>query len=69
MTVCRFVEFIASAPIWYKIFVTLYLYSIFICRDPSEELVVLLVSDPQLIGIQDELGFPVGTITRWDSDR
>lgn len=63
MTVCRFVEFIASAPVWYK------LYSIIICRDPSEELVVLLVSDPQLIGIQDELGFPVGTITRWDSDR
>lgn len=38
-------------------------------RNPNEELVVLLASDPQLIGIQDEIGFPVGAITRWDSDR
>ncbi|XP_076459885.1 uncharacterized protein LOC143292998 [Babylonia areolata] len=38
-------------------------------RDPQEELVVLFVSDPQLIGIQDEHGFPIGMITRWDSDR
>lgn len=38
-------------------------------RDSGDELVVLLVSDPQLIGIQDELGFPIGSITRWDSDR
>ncbi|KAK7498476.1 hypothetical protein BaRGS_00010136 [Batillaria attramentaria] len=38
-------------------------------RDTNEEVVVLLVSDPQLIGIQDEHGFPIGTITRWDSDR
>ncbi|KAK7112446.1 uncharacterized protein [Littorina saxatilis] len=38
-------------------------------RDPNEELVILFASDPQLIGIQDEHGFPVGAISRWDSDR
>ncbi|XP_025080618.1 cell division control protein 1-like isoform X2 [Pomacea canaliculata] len=38
-------------------------------RNPEEELVILLASDPQLIGIQDEHGFPLGSITRWDSDR
>ncbi|GFR99648.1 metallophosphoesterase 1 [Elysia marginata] len=32
-------------------------------------MVVLFVADPQLIGIQDEMGFPVGSIARWDSDR
>uniref|UniRef100_A0A0B7AH84 Calcineurin-like phosphoesterase domain-containing protein n=1 Tax=Arion vulgaris TaxID=1028688 RepID=A0A0B7AH84_9EUPU len=31
-------------------------------------MVVLLVSDPQLIGIQDEVGFPLGPIIRWDAD-
>lgn len=30
---------------------------------------ILFASDPQLIGIQDEHGFPVGAISRWDSDR
>lgn len=38
-------------------------------RNTNDEVVVLLVSDPQLIGIQDEHAFPVGTISRWDSDR
>ncbi|KAK0043453.1 cell division control protein 1 [Biomphalaria pfeifferi] len=37
-------------------------------RDPGEEMVILLISDPQLIGIQDEIGFPVGMLARWDSD-
>lgn len=30
---------------------------------------ILLVADPQLQGFNGEVGFPVGTITRWDSDR
>ncbi|XP_035826961.1 cell division control protein 1 [Aplysia californica] len=38
-------------------------------RAPTEEMVVLFASDPQLIGVQDELGFPIGSIARWDSDR
>ncbi|RUS82083.1 hypothetical protein EGW08_010160 [Elysia chlorotica] len=38
-------------------------------RNKEEELVILFVADPQLIGIQDEMGFPVGPIARWDSDR
>ncbi|KAK3802027.1 hypothetical protein RRG08_064620 [Elysia crispata] len=38
-------------------------------RNKDEELIVLFVADPQLIGIQDEMGFPVGPIARWDSDR
>ncbi|XP_059143920.1 uncharacterized protein LOC131931214 [Physella acuta] len=40
-------------------------------KSPSErnhEMVILLISDPQLIGIQDEIGFPVGPLARWDSD-
>ncbi|CAG5129770.1 unnamed protein product [Candidula unifasciata] len=37
-------------------------------RNPKEEMVILLVSDPQLIGIQDEIGFPLGPIIRWDAD-
>ena len=30
---------------------------------------LLLVADPQLQGVQGEAGFPLGSITRWDSDR
>ncbi|KAK6170039.1 hypothetical protein SNE40_018526 [Patella caerulea] len=37
--------------------------------DRKKEMVVLLVSDPQLQGIQDEPGFPVGMVARWDVDR
>jgi predicted phosphodiesterase len=37
-------------------------------RNPNEEMVILLISDPQLIGIQDEMGFPLGPIIRWDAD-
>ncbi|BFZ17415.1 hypothetical protein BsWGS_20454 [Bradybaena similaris] len=37
-------------------------------RNPKDEMVILLVSDPQLIGIQDEIGFPLGPIIRWDAD-
>lgn len=32
-------------------------------------MVMLMVSDPQIIGIQEEMGFPVGPLARWDSDR
>ncbi|KAH9505299.1 hypothetical protein Btru_059196 [Bulinus truncatus] len=42
--------------------------SISLDRDQTEEMVILLISDPQLIGIQDEMGFPVGMLARWDSD-
>ncbi|GFO44640.1 metallophosphoesterase 1 [Plakobranchus ocellatus] len=35
----------------------------------EEEMVALFVADPQLIGIQDEMGFPIGALARWDSDR
>ncbi|XP_050390608.1 uncharacterized protein LOC126809839 isoform X2 [Patella vulgata] len=37
--------------------------------DRQKEMVVLLVSDPQLQGIRDEPGFPVGMVARWDVDR
>ncbi|CAL1547258.1 unnamed protein product [Lymnaea stagnalis] len=37
-------------------------------RDSQEEMLILLISDPQLIGIQDEFGFPIGLLARWDSD-
>ncbi len=30
---------------------------------------VLLVADPQLVGLRDEPPWPVGAITRWDADR
>ncbi|KAL3876746.1 hypothetical protein ACJMK2_034543 [Sinanodonta woodiana] len=36
---------------------------------PEKEQVLLLVSDPQLQGYEDEPLFPVGSLTRWDSDR
>jgi len=40
----------------------------FIFRDKLSELRVLLVADPQLVGLRDE--HPVfGAITRWDCDR
>ncbi|XP_033739650.1 metallophosphoesterase 1-like [Pecten maximus] len=38
-------------------------------RDSSETQVILLVADPQIQGYQDEPGFPVGIISRWDIDR
>ncbi|KAL5017824.1 hypothetical protein ScPMuIL_003546 [Solemya velum] len=38
-------------------------------HDRAEELVVLLVSDPQIPGMEDELPFPIGSISRWDADR
>ena len=30
---------------------------------------MLLVADPQLVGLRDEPGWPLGTLTRWDADR
>ena len=30
---------------------------------------ILLVADPQIQGLQDEPAFPLGSVTRWDSDR
>ncbi|OWF47153.1 metallophosphoesterase 1 homolog [Mizuhopecten yessoensis] len=38
-------------------------------RDSSKTQVVLLVADPQIQGYQDEPGFPIGLVTRWDIDR
>ncbi|XP_060072058.1 metallophosphoesterase 1-like [Ylistrum balloti] len=38
-------------------------------RDPSRTQVILFVADPQLQGFQDEPGFPIGSVTRWDIDR
>ncbi|XP_067672644.1 metallophosphoesterase 1 homolog [Haliotis asinina] len=37
-------------------------------KDQEEEMRILFVSDPQIIGYQDELMFPIGSLTRWDSD-
>jgi ethanolamine phosphate phosphodiesterase len=36
---------------------------------PSESLRILFVADPQIQGVLFESPFPLGTITRWDSDR
>lgn len=38
-------------------------------RDPGQTQVILFVSDPQIQGYQDEPGFPLGNIIRWDIDR
>ncbi|XP_041364904.1 uncharacterized protein LOC121380170 [Gigantopelta aegis] len=38
-------------------------------RNPEREMVILLVSDPQIQGYQDESPFPLGMFTRWDIDR
>ncbi|XP_046566490.1 LOW QUALITY PROTEIN: metallophosphoesterase 1-like [Haliotis rubra] len=37
-------------------------------KDSEEEMRILFVSDPQIIGYQDESMFPIGSLTRWDSD-
>ncbi|XP_071107211.1 uncharacterized protein [Haliotis cracherodii] len=37
-------------------------------KDSEEEMRILFVSDPQIVGYQDEARFPIGSITRWDSD-
>ena len=36
---------------------------------PTDSLRILFVADPQLQGVMYESPFPVGPITRWDSDR
>ena len=36
---------------------------------PSESLRILFVADPQIQGVLFESPFPLGPITRWDSDR
>ena len=33
------------------------------------DMVLLLVSDPQILGYQREPPFPIGYFTRWDADR
>ncbi len=37
--------------------------------DGAKWMRVLLVADPQLVGLQDEPPWPIGAITRWDADR
>ena len=43
---------------------------VFFCRlsDDEDNLRILLVADPQLIGLRDEPPL-VGIFTRWDADR
>ena len=38
-------------------------------REAGAAITILLVADPQLQGIRDEPRFPMGAVTRWDSDR
>ncbi|KAF4532821.1 hypothetical protein B566_EDAN002672 [Ephemera danica] len=41
-----------------------------ICKNDDEHCIrILLVADPQIIGEHFEMGFPVGPLSRWDSDK
>lgn len=67
-------------PVLKKLFIFILCYTVFYCEfwsyfkvysnwNQGKGFNVLLVADPQIQGLRDEPGFPLGNLYRWDSDR
>ncbi|ESO84243.1 hypothetical protein LOTGIDRAFT_229698 [Lottia gigantea] len=73
LSIKRIIISVISLTILYNEFIVYWIHSsswpTFPKVQRDKELVVLLVADPQIQGEDEDIGFPLDTLARWDADR